>query len=767
MSASTAVDIHDRNLDFRSVLSLDYLLEFWRSEAESNTNGLAATARELNAQVAEVPELYGAVTDLAVLERHEPLVKSLLTAVFPASLTTLAFTAVAAPTSWRFLHATPRFRRELIGENQEIRGELLIHGIDFDYLRNLFGYLVIMRHCYGVQLSFEKSLLVQNTDPETGFLRTFQIRAQFDLLRVRPIGELPEIDLARVDALGPRMTSLQAWRELVPADAFEFYGLVVYEATDVSEESNRSQLKDILVKPEPLVEQELFSDIQVLLQTMLKAPRLQVAVVGIQGDSAFCISGNAGLCFEAEKVRLVDLLGESCRSELCQGQDVFHPDLLSVEEESGMYAYLRGAGARCLVMLPLKEGERLLGALCLTTDQVGELNSLTKLRLEGMTELFAQALGRTLSTVHSNVQSVMKEKFTAIHPSVEWKFREAATRFLRDKTIGDVVFPGAYSLYSSSDIRSSSEIRSRAIRKDLIQQIRSAKHVLELAVRQSQIDYLDSLVYRLDRLIGELEMGARSGDESRIARLLATEIEPVFDSVEHFGDDIHSSVESYRAAVCSDSGSLFGERRAYEESVDRLTRKMAELLQERQLVAQKMFPHLFEMYRTDGVEHTIYVGDSLTERDDFSQLYLNELRLWQLKTVCQIAQLCFEMETQLPQPLEVAHLILAQSEQIGLRYSQDEKKFNVDGAYNTSYEIIKKRIDKAHVKGTDERLTQPGKVALVYSQSSEALEYRMLVEYLQQKGLLEPGIEQLDLEDLQGVYGLKALRVAVSPRPLA
>jgi cell division protein ZapA (FtsZ GTPase activity inhibitor) len=63
-----------------------------------------------------------------------------------------------------------------------------------------------------------------------------------------------------------------------------------------------------------------------------------------------------------------------------------------------------------------------------------------------------------------------------------------------------------------------------------------------LAVEQSQSDYLNSLVYRLNRMINELEMGARSGEESRIARLLASEIEPVFDSLEGFGSSVHDSV---------------------------------------------------------------------------------------------------------------------------------------------------------------------------------------------------------------------------------
>jgi hypothetical protein len=752
--------IHTNPLEVRTVLSFDFLLEFWKEEERENRHGLSEMARELNRKVAECPEISGAITDLSVLARHEKLMRALLSAVLPIGLTNLAFAAIAPPASWNFLHMTPRFARELTDEDGQIRGCLLLDGLDWDYMRTLFSYLLIVRSLYNVHLPFERSVLLGNEHSETGLLRTYQMRAQFDMLRVRPVAELPRIDVEAVRSLGARMTSLEAWRELVPADKFEVYGFVVYHATDVSEESNRSRLKEILVLPDPLVDSQAFSSIRDLLRSSLELPRLQFSVIGIEGDAAICLDGVQGIRNDPDET-LDSFICESCRSELFQGEKVIHLDMRETQMCSPYLRELRDGGARSLLQLPLRNGRDLIGSLVLTTDQPGELTSLTQLKLEGVTELFALALARTLADAHAKIQSVMKEKFTAIHPSVEWKFRAAAMHYLRHNEIGDVVFPEAYSLYSSSDIRSSSTIRNAAIRKDLVQQIRTARSVLELAAERSQIDYLSSLIFRLDKMISQLEKGVRSGDESRIARLLASEIEPVFESLEKFGPGVHDSVEGYRTAVCSDSGDLFQERRAYDESVDILTHRLTELLTERQALAQKTFPHLFEMYRTDGVEHTIYVGNSLTERDDFSKLYLKELRLWQLRTVCMLAQLSVELESQTPHPLKVAHLILAQSDPVGLRYSQEEKTFNVDGAYNTSYEIIKKRIDKTHIKGTEERLTQPGKIALVYTQNPEAEEYRLFFDYLQQQGFLKAGIESLELEDLQGVYGLKALRVAV------
>src|SRR6185503_19133718 len=102
------------------------------------------------------------------------------------------------------------------------------------------------------------------------------------------------------------------------------------------------------------------------------------------------------------------------------------------------------------------------------------------------------------------------------------------------------------------------------------------------------------------------------------------------------------------------------------------------------------------------------------------------------------------------------------SQPLSISFRTEERKFDVDGAYNIRYEIVKKRIDKVRIKETNERLTQPGKIAIVYSQAKDATEYTEYIEFLQNLNLLKPGIERHDLEELQGVVGLKALRVDVN-----
>ena len=126
------------------------------------------------------------------------------------------------------------------------------------------------------------------------------------------------------------------------------------------------------------------------------------------------------------------------------------------------------------------------------------------------------------------------------------------------------------------------------------------------------------------------------------------------------------------------------------------------------------------------------------------------------------ARLSNALEKKLALPLQTTQLILAHSLPLTISFRRKERKFDVDGAYNIRYEIVKKRIDKVHLKDSEERLTQPGKIAIVYSQQKELQEYTEYIEFLQAEKLLTEEIEHLELEDTQGISGLKAIRVGVN-----
>jgi hypothetical protein len=208
-------------------------------------------------------------------------------------------------------------------------------------------------------------------------------------------------------------------------------------------------------------------------------------------------------------------------------------------------------------------------------------------------------------------------------------------------------------------------------------------------------------------------------------------------------------------------GLVYARRKEFDESVTRINDAVASYIDLEEQAAQGMFPHFFEKQKTDGVDYTIYLGGALREDGVFDPLYLKNMRLWQLMVACGVALRVERLKDRLPVRLDITNLILIQHAPLSIRFRSDENRYEVDGAYNVRYDIINKRIDKAIIRGTTERLTQPGKIALVYSHPSEAAEWREYIEYLQRLGYLTRDVEELELDELQGAQGLRAMRVTV------
>ena len=387
-----------------------------------------------------------------------------------------------------------------------------------------------------------------------------------------------------------------------------------------------------------------------------------------------------------------------------------------------------------------------------------------------MKSLFAIAIHRGLEEQEDRVQAIIKEQYTSIHPAVEWRFRDAAINYLRSQQeelpvqADSIVFQDVYPLYGLSDIRGSSEERNASIQADLVNQLELAHAVLIEAQKYRPLHVIDEMSYQLATYSAEIESELRSGDEINVLHFLRDEVEQLFDELVQYGPSVGEAIDRYRASIDSELGILYQRRKDYEHSVRMINDTIGSFIDRQEVEAQKMYPHFFEMFKTDGVDYNLYVGASIVENRSYDPIYLRNLRLWQLMLMCGVQ---WEMDGLLPQlkvPLHVAHLILVQDMPLSIRFRVDEKKFDVDGAYNIRYEIVKKRIDKARIEGTRERLTQPGKIAIVYSQDAEAQEYRRYIKYLQASGYFTPEVEEISLENLQGVHGLRALRVTIQPK---
>ncbi|MEJ2716996.1 MAG: GAF domain-containing protein, partial [Deltaproteobacteria bacterium] len=425
-------------------------------------------------------------------------------------------------------------------------------------------------------------------------------------------------------------------------------------------------------------------------------------------------------------------------------------------------------GYRSILVAPLKYQDEPLGTLILKSPIPGEFGPTTVMLAEQIVPLFSMALKRALDELNSNVQRVIKEKCTAVHPSVEWRFQQVVYDHLETLHKGEasdleaIVFRDVYPLYAASDIRGSSDERNNSIQADLSDHLRLALDIVSSASEARSLPILHELGHRIGGEARRIESGVSSGDDMSVIRFLRGELEPVFPILREFGPRVAEAIQAYEGALEPMMGTVYRKRKVFEESVSRFNERLSGYLDREEAEAQAVFPHYFDKHQTDGIDYLIYLGASMVENGEFDPLYVRNMRLWQLMVACGIAWHAEQLKSVLQVPLDVTHLILVHNTPLSIRFRFDEKRFDVDGAYDVAHEIVRSRIDKAMVRGGKERLTQPEKIAIVYSRPEEAREMIRHIDFLRTEGYLRGDVESLELENLQGVQGLKALRVAVN-----
>jgi hypothetical protein len=435
--------------------------------------------------------------------------------------------------------------------------------------------------------------------------------------------------------------------------------------------------------------------------------------------------------------------------------------------------YDQGVGS--FIVAPLKYNDEIIAFIELTSPSQGVLNSMVATKLRDVMPMFTVAVSRSINQHETELEAIVQDRFTSIHPSVSWKFTSAAEKVYQQQIAGqkvdieEICFRDVNPLYGQFDIRGSSDARNNAIRTDLIEQLNIAGDVLEQSLKLVHLPISQQLLFRINQYKHSISQSINDGDEVKILDFLRREFDPVLEYLITM-ETMKPWILKYRKAIDPGLGVIYQERKKYDMTVTMINDQNDTYIDQQQIHAQRMFPHYFEIYKTDVVEYNAYIGQSLLQSGTFYPLHLKNMRLWQLLMTSGIENMHHASKQELPMPLDIASLILVHSHPLAIRFRMDEKRFDVDGAYNIRYEILKKRIDKAYIKGTTERLTQPGLLSIVYSQDWEADEYLQYIQYLQSINYLNTKVEQVELEDLQGTSGLQALRVGcryeVSPETL-
>jgi hypothetical protein len=704
---------------------------------------------------------------------HKESISVLLSDLFPAALTGNEIKAATVPFSNILFNKTERLNNLLKDAGEDFYLDIMAQD-SFDTLRMSCG--IILNKYYHKSIDLSRPILVTIPD-RNGFERTYRATYNADFIDIELTSEEYKLSEDDIKKLLRSPDNEQLWKKYFLNNSYSFNGFVIVNFTDVTMDAGISDLKTLLLDSAQSTKGQT-EKIKLIFRKIFNLENLRVGFTSFDHYEGNFESMTYN---DSESFLLAESEEMNCKKALCSDSyqhliKDFEPLVITDVEDYALNIQNKFLTDNLLkndihsaIFYPITKSKKLIGVLEIVSKKKFALNSFNVLKIESIAGYIKAALVRTEQEYENSIKALIQTECTSIHSSVQWKFEREARRILKARSrnsknepFKDVGFKDVYPMYGQIDIVGSSDARNQAIKQDLINQMDQVGDIFASAKKYEQLPVYDQISYRVWEYRKKLEDGSIDANSERdIIKLLNDEINPVIIHLMKLSPKIAELVEKYQSQIDETSGVIYQIRNDYDNTVQAINESLSNCIDRKQMEAQQIFPHFFERFKTDGVEHNIYVGSSIATEQEFNVVYLYNLRLWQLQTMIAMENQFYSIQDNLPSVIEAASMILVFDNTLSIRYRIDEKRFDVDGTYNARYEVIKKRIDKAYIKDTEERITQKGKIAIVYTNKETEREYMRYINFLQHNKLLGNEVEHLELEDVQGVVGLKALRVNV------
>ena len=758
----TPLDIH---------INFEKLVDSYRALLSSENEVLRNKAEKIIAVAEANPVLLSGISDKKKLANYKNEIDILLEDAFAEILGSNEIKIATIPFQEAVFKTSPRYDKIIANAGKDFQPEIVNFDKDQYYI---MGCSVILNQYYGYNLDFRRPFYY-NIPDENGVIRNYKILYNADFITIEKTEKAKDISREDVAELLDNFDLLSLWKEKFPPNSWLFKGFAIANMYDATTDVALSDFKASLLKREN-AGGRLNSEFERIFKTLFNVSDLKLGFSDFNEEEgsfeqllfknikSYILNGRKSqesteaLC-SASYYTLFKQHEYYCISNTIRYHEMYPDNIL--------YKKLKDQGINSAIFAAITSGDKVLGVLELVSSQVNALNSINANKLKDIMPYLSDSVRRSKENLENELELIIQEECTSIHTSVHWKFRKEAKRVIRSISqqrpayFQEVVFEDVYPLYGQMDIKGSSEARNIATQKDLQLQLQLIQEMIKKINAIETLPIYEQMEYRIADFLEELEDELQVDSERQVLGFLRKEIIPLFSHLSKKSVSLKTLIEEYNKEVEEATGLVYKHRKDYDESVTEINKRMAATLDKKQKDAQLMYPHYFERFKTDGVEHNMYIGEAITKDNSFHKVYLYNLRLWQLQVMCEMENVFYKLKPNLALPLDVASMILSFNTPLALRFRMDEKRFDVDGTYNARYEVIKKRVDKANIKGTEERITQPGKISIIYSQKEDEKEYLKYISFLQRKKFLVDDVEVLQLEDLQGVTGLKALRVSV------
>jgi hypothetical protein len=764
-------------------VSFRHFYNFLKEKAENTNDIKAKFYRFIIKKFAARPDLLEPFSDLERLKGAEDLMQLVQSVLFPLTNDEeKEMYALSIPFNLHIFHSSAAFRKTFFNKEGYLYlpKNLSVHAVQKDTTTSLLMF--IMEKFYHRSITDKIEFIYPIENQESGVIKHYRISIDKRFLDITYSGDkLPEIPRDSICSRTHRILDFDKLNGNFPLHLFHIDGFAVWNVTDITEEVSLDEIKNTILHMHAVNEDETYQKLEKSIQSILQSNSIKVGLIPfLKVNDQFCLYNDATNGKSILVESMMELKGSPLDLESKFTEYAKNPQPLLVTDlngetlkETGFLCCVSDKGIRSYAIHPIQNQEGFLGVLELSSTEPGAISYSYVVRLQQAFALLAQALDNYIHLFNDALEKIIKDKFTSLQPSVQWKFTEVAYNYYRKLNSGkktkieDVQFDNVYPLYGAIDIRNSSAERNTALTKDLSEQLYLIDDTLSKLQESISLPLLEEIKYKTYSHLKKIETGLTSEEEQEANSFIHYNVETTFRDIEKLSPDAKAIVELYFNRPGKVNGAATDHHHHdYEESMGMVNDALSNFLDKENKVIQQSYPVFFEKYRTDGLEYNVYIGQSISPKVPYTELYLKNLRLWQLNSMAEAARITHLLKPFLKIPLQTTQLLLIHNHPMTIKFRRDERRFDAEGAYNIRYEIIKKRIDKVRIKDSNERLTQPDKIAIVYTNAKDAEEYTEYIQFLINKNILLDDAEHFELEELQGVHGLRAIRVGVNYKEL-
>ena len=310
--------------------------------------------------------------------------------------------------------------------------------------------------------------------------------------------------------------------------------------TDVTPEYSIGNIKDLILKGSSYEEEKYYSNVINSLKTLVGSNDIEFGLLPLMQVNDKLVFDD-GTCLNS---KLIDVARENGVAETAymtlansyfkNPRPIFFREITKEDEaRQGYLKMLKDSDVIAYALAPVYFNNSLTGVLEIYSKKKNVLNESLLAKLDPVMPMLSQMLKNSIDEFSDSIDHVIKEKFTSVQPSVQWKFNEVAWHYIMDRhkqngkpEMEEIVFDKVYPLYGAVDIRNSTVERNASLQKDLVVQFNVLLDTLKQLKQESGFGLLDEKIFLSRKWLEKIQNPSGFNEEVKLNDFLDNDIIP-------------------------------------------------------------------------------------------------------------------------------------------------------------------------------------------------------------------------------------------------